>query len=485
MFTKYTTFKMQKAKPKHYSAFIIALFICLLYSDIAKKEEKSSSALRRSNLSQEHNVTVIQEEHLKFGEEKEHIIPKRERKAQKDIKYTAFGSSHTWGAALDNRDEDTYVKQLARPYFDNGVNNGIRSSGPNYPANCLYSMIQEEHFDVILLEFYMRASEGMKELAERLRNRFPDAIIVIVRHWMPMQLVNGGMLDERNRPMHLMQYAEMNGFDRGYMHNPEFHELLKTTPDKWTFNYDLYNGQEALLDEVATAISGYVVKTPVPEQRDGPGGWIHFGDQLLSTDSFHPSPNAHAFIANQVREIVERVGVPKHPRVNPFNQKDQCYSWLMDGKLDPSLTYGDSFKLTKMPNTEKYSLEFQNDVPLDGENGANNYITVENHADEIMDLFIGYLTTSPEQKYPTVEAYRTNGKKFQLQPHSVDKFGGKSVHVPEMVHLGFMKHKSSVRIYFKPLEESEWPFRITSIMITPQVETENPFFHALAGSPLP
>ena len=109
---------MQKAKPKHYSTFIIALFICLLYSDIAKKEEKSSSALRRSNLSQEHNVTVIQEEHLKFGEEKEHIIPKRESKAQKDIKYTAFCSSHTWGAALDNRDEDTYVKQLARPYFD-------------------------------------------------------------------------------------------------------------------------------------------------------------------------------------------------------------------------------------------------------------------------------------------------------------------------------------------------------------------------------
>lgn len=323
----------------------------------------------------------------------------------------------------------------------------------------------------------MHMYEGLMELAVRLRERFPDAVIVFVHHWMPFQIVNEGMLDERNRPVNLDEYRNNMGFGGDFIHHPEFHELIKTTPDQWHFNKG-YDGIEKLSKEVADAVNGYIVKTPLNDKRDGHGGWVHFGDQLLSTDSFHPSVKAHTFIANQVRDIVDRVGVPQNPRVEPFTQKDQCYNWLIDGKIDPSISYGSSFKLTNMPNTQKYSLEFQNDVPLEG----NNDITVSNDADDTMDIFVGYLTTSPEQRYPMVEASRTNGQKFQKPANS---YGGKSIHVPETVHLGFMKPKTSLNDYFTPLEESEWPFRITSIMITPLVENDNKDFHAKAGAPLP
>lgn len=468
-------------KQKYLTASLLVLLVCgLLYSDVREKRAiDSSSLLRRGNLALEHDVSLMQELHSPFGKE-EHIIPESDRKDLKDIKYVSFGSSHTWGATLKNRDEETYVKQLAKPYFENGVNHGIRSSGPNYPANCLYSLIGEEHFDVIVLEFYMHAYEGLMELAVRLRQRFPDAVMVFVHHWMPLQIVNEGIRNERNRPVNLDEYRNNMGFGSDFIHNPEFHELIKTTPDQWRFN-KIYDGIEKLSKEVANAVNGYIVKTPLNDKRDGDGGWVHFGDQLLSTDSFHPSPKAHAFIANQVRDIVDRVGVPKNPRVEPFAQKDQCYNWLMDGNIDPSISYGSGFKLKKMPNTQKYSLEFQNDVPLEG----NNYITVNNGSDDTMDMFVGYLTTSPEQKYPMVEASRSNGQKFELKPKPENTYGGKSIHVPEMVHLGFMKPKTTLNVYFTPLEESEWPFRITSIMIIPRVESDNKDFHSIGGSPLP
>ncbi|GFH56241.1 hypothetical protein CTEN210_12717 [Chaetoceros tenuissimus] len=460
---------------------ILALFACILYSDVSIRQKQRdvqessslSAALRGGNLAQdEYNITLMHELHLPFGEKGEKIIPKRKRKTKRDIKYTAFGSSHTWGAALKNRDEETYIKQLAKPYFENGVNNGIRSAGPSYPANCLYSIIGEEIFDVIVLEFYMHAEEGLKQLAIRIRERFTDAIIVIVHHWMPLQIVNDGILDDRSWPMHLMQYAEKNGFGRDYMHNPEFHELLKTTPDQWDFNHDMYKNIENLIRETAEAINGYTFKTPLMDrQRDGQGGWVHFGDQLLSTDSFHPSPQGHIFIANQIRDIVERVGIPKNPRVQPFAQKDQCYNWRMDGILDsPNVSFGDSFKMVNMPNTEKYALELQNN----DENG-NNWINLFNEGDDFMDVYIGHMTTSPEQKYPMVEAFheQSDNEKFELSPTPTDLFGGKDIHVERMTYLGIITPKSSLKIYFKPMGESEWPFRIMSIMINPRFESEN------------
>ncbi|GFH56240.1 predicted protein [Chaetoceros tenuissimus] len=454
---------------------ILALFVCILYSDISIREkeriiESSSSALRRGNLAQEYNITLIKELRLPFGKN-EKMIPHRQRKGLKDIKYVAFGSSHTWGAALENRDEETYIKQLARPFFENGVNNGIRSAGPSYPANCLYSMIGEEHFDVIVLEEYMHIQDGMMQLGSRIRERFPDAIIVIVHHWMPFQIVNDAVFDDRGRPINLDQYREKMGFDRDYMHNPEFHELLKTTPDQWHFWFDRYREKEELTAEIATAVNAYVVKTPINTKRDGLGGWVHFGDQLLSTDSFHPSVQGHAFIANQIRDIIHRVGIPKNPRVNPFTQKDQCYNWLMDGILDsPNVSFGDSFKMVNMPNTQKYALELQ----TNDENG-NNWINLFNEGDDFMDVYIGHMTTSPEQKYPMVEAFHehSNDEKYELNPTPTDLFGGREIHVERMTHVGVIEPNSPLKIYFKPMGESEWPFRIMSIMINPRFETEN------------
>lgn len=278
----------------------------------------------------------------------------------------------------------------------------------------------------------------------------------------------------RDKRINVDEYRIQMGFSNDYIHDPKFHELLKTTPDEWHKN-EFYNPKEALTKDIASAVNGYIVKLPFNERRDGPGGWLHLGHQLLNDDSYHPSVRGHTFIANQVRNIVNRVGVVKNPRVQPFAQFDQCYNWLMDGKIDSrNVKYGKNFKLMKMPKTQKYALEFQNKVDI---REGNNWINITNHSNDIMDLYIGAMTTAPERKYSMVEASRLNGMKFELDPTPKELFGGREVHVARMTYLGPMSPGVHTMIFFTPLEPSEWPFRITSIMITPQNENQKETIH--------
>jgi hypothetical protein len=53
-------------------------------------------------------------------------------------------------------------------------------------------MIGDDEFDVIVLEYYMMAGDGLALLARRLRERFPDAIIVILRLWAPDRIWRNG-----------------------------------------------------------------------------------------------------------------------------------------------------------------------------------------------------------------------------------------------------------------------------------------------------
>ena len=67
------------------------------------------------------------------------------------------------------------------------MNYGLRATGPNYPAACISSMIGEQAFDVIVLEYFLRGPEGLMTFALRLRERFPNAIIIMTKLWGPYQ----------------------------------------------------------------------------------------------------------------------------------------------------------------------------------------------------------------------------------------------------------------------------------------------------------
>jgi hypothetical protein len=55
----------------------------------------------------------------------------------------------------------------------------------NYVATCVNSIIGNDSFDVFILDYWLKAPEGLDELASRLRERFPQAIMVFSKLWSP------------------------------------------------------------------------------------------------------------------------------------------------------------------------------------------------------------------------------------------------------------------------------------------------------------
>lgn len=263
----------------------------------------------------------------------------------------------------------------------------------------------------------------------------------------------------------LPSWAHAKGFDKSFIHDKAFHDVyLNEGGNNWWF-WPGSRDQREIQEAAAEAVGGYLIQMPYNERPDGPGGWLDIGDKLLSPDSFHPSAAGHEDIANRVKEIVDRVGVPKTKHVNSFSSVDQCNNWLQSGIIGEGVSYGPNGSIVQMPNTEKFALEFDFDKSNDG-----NWITVENQSNQEMDLAIGYMTTGPPpSKYPKVTAtLDSSDEEIILDPETSASYGDKEVHITRLENLGVLEPLVHKKIHFKPpLEKTEWPFRLVQIMITP------------------
>lgn len=413
------------------------------------------------------------------------FVPTEERKEKNKIRYAALGSSVTWGASLDDRELLTYVRRVSQHDEKRGKNFGIRSTGPNYPAACLYSMIGDEEFDVIILEFFQKNAEGLMTLAKRIRQRFPDAIIIITRLWYPTQLFNY----ELN--MNAGDYAEQLGLGRDFIHDPKFHEaIIQSGPRKWESLYKDPNERHNKIHlAVAQEVGAYIVRLPFDERADTVHGWLTKGDKLLAEDSFHLSKGGHAVLAEEIEEIVDKVGVLKEPRIGEFDGMDHCHNWLESGEISAEIKYSSNGIVSKMPNTQKYALTFSGENTDSSMGDGDGWIEVSNPSNIIMDLNVAYMTTGPApSKYPKVEVTRTNrdANKIILDPVSTG-WRDKKVHVTRLANIGkIYPGVLKDRIYFRPMEETEYPFRLVSVAITMINESENSRekFESLSGGPI-
>jgi len=382
------------------------------------------------------------------------IIPVEDRKPADEIRYAAFGSSCTWGASLANREEDAYIWQLSGRDQERGKNHAIRGSGPAYPASCVSSMIGDDEYDVIILEFWMRSRDGLSILAQRLRQRFPKAIIVMTQLWSPSNILT------KKHGISIAQWAEQNGYQKDFIHNETFHkEVLDDLAEK-----GFWATPKKEWHQTAKDIGAYVYKMPGNvDDLSGELGMLKMGDRLLASDSYHLNEIGHNYIRAFVQNIVDRVGVPKDRTVEDFSFKDHCFDWFESGKIGEGVSYAPNVKLDKMPNTEKYVLEFASEVTGDDE----NWIEVENKSNKTMELSITYMTLSPPSKYPEVEAVRSDGDSYILSTDVPSQFDGRTVHISKLIRLGEVKPKTKAHVQFKPKEKTEWNFRIIQVLVVP------------------
>lgn len=412
------------------------------------------------------------------------IIPESERMPWEDIRYASFGSSVTYGVGLGNRDTEQYSRKLSPQH---GHNFGLRATGPNYPASCIYSMIGDNEYDVIILEYFMRGPEGLRSFALRIRERFPNAIIFMTKLWGPYHYLHKGTR------MSLTEWAFSQGFDKGYIHDPNFAQAFAEYNGEEKF-YDYYGDphsrQSMYHAAVAKEIGAHVIRMAHNDYAFGDVGWIQQGHHLLAHDSFHLSERGHENLAGQMRDIIDQIGVPKNRVLGQFRGKDFCHNWFESGTIDDDsmMEVSPNGAIRQMPNTNKFVLSFQSD-PWHNELG-NGWIKISNPSSDIMDLFVAYMTTGPApSKYPTVLVPRQNrdGDTFTLDPNAIGFPADMNVHIARFAHLGrIYPNIIDEYINFQPTETTERPFSLLAIIITP-INDNNPeeTFNGLGGGSLP
>jgi len=263
------------------------------------------------------------------------------------------------------------------------------------------------------------------------------------------------------------EWAKARHFGKDFIHDPAFHELFLKKggdDDEWFYKEAHISTIEAW-EKTAKDFGAYVYELPGDkEHADGPNGWLRMGHQYLAGDGFHLSAAAHVDIANEVRKIVDRVGIKKERNIGKFVSDDYCYNWLLSGEIDEGLNYAQNVELERMPNTDKFALSFGYDGDKDG-----NWIELENTSDERMELSVSYMTMDPVSNYPETEAIRhDNGKKYVFSKKTPVDWGERKVHLTRLQNLGSIDAHSKVRITFKPLGKTEWPFRLVQAMVIPE-----------------
>lgn len=385
-------------------------------------------------------------------------MPLAERKPDNEIRYAAFGSSSTWGAAIPDRDL-AYVKVLSK---ENGDNYGFRSTGPNYPAACTKSMLGEEEYDVIIFEFFNVARSGLFELAQRLRERFPDAILVMLGGSPELYTCSDHSLMKEWHPPSYEKYGRFFCRDPEYKKETEEYFEENQCPTLYADKSEPFGGFYSYMKEISGMTDSYILNRN-PSSMDS-SEYVDYVKEATADDCFHYSVATHEKIANHIKALIDRVGVPKKPRVNPFSVSDHCINWFLTGDIDPSLRYSPSGTVGKMPHTEKYALTFEGE--------GDQWIEMTNESDQEMFLFVSHMSTGPAPtnvKYPKAAAFINGEKTADLDPVAVwPGLGGKDIHVTSLTRVGKVGPGETTRVYFKTFETTEWPLRIVQVLFTPK-----------------
>ena len=185
-------------------------------------------------------------------------------------------------------------------------------------------------------------------------------------------------------------------------------------------------------------------------------GWLSQQAHKFSPrDSFHPSKEGHIDAARIVNEIVDRVGVPKHPRVNDFESFDNCANWLVDEDQAKGVTYSPNGYIHTIPTKQKkHALSFK---------GGKGSIMLTNPFNDWKYLTISYMTTGPApSKYPEVELAISPPLNTTtiLDPNTELPYV-RPVHLPREYFVGKVP-PGDITLSFSTLTRSIEPFRIVS-----------------------
>mmetsp|Transcript_10764 Transcript_10764/g.16514 ORF Transcript_10764/g.16514 Transcript_10764/m.16514 type:complete len:434 (-) Transcript_10764:342-1643(-) len=357
-----------------------------------------------------------------------------------------FGSSRTKGVAVPP--EQTFASRLG------AINFAIRASGPEYPAMCAYSMMEPHGtFDVVVLEFSRETSEkdgSLFILAARMRQHFPHVTIIFLHLWAPRQIYHVPSGD----PLSL--WAEREGLSP----YGEIVEQMDATP--W-YDWRIVEPDPfaTLAQTTADGVAGYVLKMPVnrDDLRETMSNYSH----LFLDDYIHLSAEGHDWVYNGIVDILQLKKAKRSNYTRAWFSPDDCQSWYGTGEVN------DALQIKNMEMVEFQSGKFALEVSGEGT------IQVVNSWKKPMNLFVSYMVTGPERRYPKTRVWITKNDKTQKITSSHDIVPvwtttpkGLKLHVVSHTRIGKLEvGESTLHIAPKAEGDDFFNFRLVGIMVSP------------------
>jgi len=360
------------------------------------------------------------------------------------LRIAAFGTSHTFGAQLEDRFNEAYPWLLSL----DATNLALKSSGPSYPAACTESMVGDDAiFDVIILEFHLRATEGLDQLALRLRERFPDAMIIFVKIWFPQLVIRS---DTRQR---FLRWIEENVGQNVALHGKELSNALAATQrSEWT--YAPHRRCGFAVQDAADAVGGYIYELPRPED---PRQAIIQHSDLFDADYHHMSTYGHQVVADDLTRLINKYA-RRSDRLGTWGGGDSCLSWFSSGRV--AIPYERHMQITNFEDG-KYALEVSD---------RGGFIVVENPFQDVRSLYLTYMAYGPAPSiYPQTEVFFSTPSHGHSTPvlidPTVDDCNGVDMHIAKVSKVGLIP-PGKVDLQIFPIERANKGFRVTGFSLT-------------------
>lgn len=378
--------------------------------------------------------------------------------AQRPLNILAFGGSQTWGAQLQNRHE-AYPWLIGHPSPHHVDNLATRATGADYPSVCLETMIPRNHaegratYDLILVEFVLNGTNGLTLLLRRLRDIYPDAVIVYVGLWSllscAMESGTEKTVRERGRdPSANWVWKAGDIFSRS------------TDPNRDCFR-EICTLQK--IRDLLESVGGYVFEFPRPDtpRQAITEGW--FVD-----DWHHFSEKGHRLIADNLIRFLSEKHDELFKNSKRFNAEifgDQCYNWFETGRVDLPFYDGGVLKNLATTGTNTNEIIDNNKwvLEIDPINGAK----IEFHSKfDSTPIGLAYMSRQEPAKYPKVEiSLRQKAENpVVIDPNINRVVWMKVAHITTFTQVGLAKLGVNT-LFITPLEQTDEPFRIVGIYI--------------------
>ena len=412
----------------------------------------------------------------------------REPNEFENLKFLFFGTSRTYGQLLHDRLNEAYPFLLS----PHATNLAIPGSTPTFPCMCAESMIkeaataaassasggaaesteQQQHvdtkdnnnndiaFDVIVVEFDRPFFDETAWLVHRLRERYPDAHIIVMEFWLLSYTYH------KPTGRYLPKWAQEEGFSthgNGVMTDKRLTHYLKTTTElsEWSLQTDKFQYSP---EEVQVFRNYNAVVLPIPistnarhaAQGNGP---------LFFNDMHHYSVAGHEHIRNAILQELRDANFrtePKPMSVVPWTSPDSCTSWFRTGQVP--LPHSNDFVVREFKQ-DKYALELHKS---DG-TSTTSWIEVDNTLGEDADLYVERMVTSPDCMYPKMVIQVTGTDDQPVVAGCEPLPWAWTVNVAKGLYVGTIppgKWRLEFEKNVHDTHDAPWPFRVLGITVT-------------------